>query len=192
MAINRRSLLGAAAACAAVAALGVSSFAHAADYPQKPVSIYIGFSAGGPTDTVGRLLADKLGQKLGQPFVVENKAGASGVVAANLVKKAEPDGYTLMLGSSSTLSIIPFVQKVQYDAIKDFTPIALVASYPYYLVVPVDSPFKTLDDLIAYGQDKNNELSFASAGTGAVNHLAAEWLKEETNINALHVPYKGD
>src|SRR3546814_563574 len=193
MVINRRFMLGAAAACVAAAALSVSSFAFAADYPQKPVTVYIGFSAGGPTDTVGRLLADKLSQKLGQTFVVENKVGASGVVAANLVKKAEPDGYTLMLGSSSTLSIIPHVQKsVQYDALKDFTSIALVASYPYYLAVPADSQFKTFDDLIAYGRDKSHQLSYASAGTGAVNHLAGEWLKEETGINALHVPYKGD
>src|SRR3546814_1940333 len=98
-----------------------------------------------------------------------------------------------MLGSSSTLSIIPHVQKsVQYDALKDFTSIALVASYPYYLAVPADSQFKTFDDLIAYGRDKSHQLSYASAGTGAVNHLAGEWLKEETGINALHVPYKGD
>src|SRR3546814_8710032 len=98
-----------------------------------------------------------------------------------------------MLGSSSTLSIIPHVQtSVQYDALKDFTSIALVASYPYYLAVPADSQFKTFDDLIAYGRDKSHQLSYASAGTGAVNHLAGEWLKEETGINALHVPYKGD
>lgn len=193
MAINRRFILGVAAACIGAAALGVSSFAYAADYPQKPVTVYIGFSAGGPTDTVGRLLADKLSQKLGKTFIVENKAGASGVVAANLVKKAEPDGYTLMLGSSSTLSIIPHVQKnIQYDALKDFTSVALVASYPYYLLVPAGSQFKTFDDLIAYGRDQSNQLSYASAGTGAVNHLAGEWLKEEMGINALHVPYKGD
>lgn len=193
MSINRRSMLGLAAACIGVATLGVSSLAYAGTYPEKPVSVYIGFSAGGPTDMVGRLVADKLSQKLGQTFVVENKAGASGVVAANLVKKADPDGYTLMLGSSSTLSIIPHVYKdIQYDAIEDFTPVALVASYPYYLAVPANSPFKTFDELVAYGLDKNNQLSYASAGTGAVNHLAGEWLKQETEINALHVPYKGD
>lgn len=193
MVINRRSILGLAAACAGAAALSMSSIAHAAAYPEKPVTLYIGFSAGGPTDMVGRLLADKLSQKLGQTFVVENKVGASGVVAANLLKKAKPDGYTLMLGSSSTLSIVPYVQKdIQYDALKDFTSIALVASYPYYLAVPADSKFKTFDDLIAYGRDKSNQLTYASAGTGAVNHLAGEWLKDETKINALHAPYKGD
>ena len=193
MAINRRSILGLVIACAGASALGMSSIAHAGVYPEKPVTVYIGFSAGGPTDTVGRLLADKLSQKLGQTFIVENRAGASGAVAANLLKKAKPDGYTLMLGSSSTLSIIPYVQKgIQYDVLKDFTSIALVASYPYYLAVPADSAFKTFDELIAYGRDKNNQLTYASAGTGAVNHLAGEWLKDETKINALHAPYKGD
>lgn len=193
MAINRRSILGLAIAYAGASALGVPSIAQAGAYPEKPVTVYIGFSAGGPTDTVGRLLADKLSQKLGQTFIVENRAGASGAVAANLLKKAKPDGYTLMLGSSSTLSIIPYVQKgIQYDVLKDFTSIALVASYPYYLAVPADSTFKTFDELIAYGRDKNNQLTYASAGTGAVNHLAGEWLKDETKINALHAPYKGD
>jgi len=193
VAINRRSILGLVIACAGASALGMSSIAHAGVYPEKPVTVYIGFSAGGPTDTVGRLLADKLSQKLGQTFIVENRAGASGAVAANLLKKAKPDGYTLMLGSSSTLSIIPYVQKgIQYDVLKDFTSIALVASYPYYLAVPAGSAFKTFDELIAYGRDKNNQLTYASAGTGAVNHLAGEWLKDETKINALHAPYKGD
>src|SRR3546814_13410339 len=110
MVINRRFMLGAAAACVAAAALSVSSFAFAADYPPKPVTVYIGFSAGGPTDTVGRLLADKLRQKLGPTFVVDNKVGASVVVAANLVKNDEPAGYTLMLGGSPTLSIVPHFQ----------------------------------------------------------------------------------
>lgn len=193
MVVKRRFFLGLAAICLGAGVSGVASLAHAAAYPEKPVSVYVGFSAGGPTDMVARLLADKLGQKLGQTFVIENKAGASGAVAANLLKKASPDGYTLMLGSSSTLSIIPHVKKdIQYDAVKDFTPVALVASYPYYLAVPAGSKFKTFDDLVAFGRGANNQLSYASAGTGAVNHLAGEWLKEETKMNALHVPYKGD
>lgn len=193
MLMNRRVVLGLAALCMGAGVFSASAPAQAAAYPDKPVTIYIGFSAGGPTDMVGRLLAEKLGQKFGQSFIVENRAGASGAVAANLVRKRAPDGYTLMLGSSSTLSIIPYIQKgIEYDAIRDFTPIALVASYPYYLVVPADSKFKNFSDLIAYGREKDSRLSFASAGTGAVNHLAAEWLKSETHINAMHVPYKGD
>lgn len=191
MPLKRRSLLAAAALCAGTGLLAAAPAVAA--YPDKPVTIYVGFSAGGPTDMVARVLAEKLSQKFGQSFVIDNRAGASGAVAANLVKKAPADGYTLMLGSSSTLSIIPFVQKgIQYDSIKDFTPIALVASYPYYLTVPANSKFKTYDDLVTFGRGKDNHLSYASAGNGAVNHLAGEWFKNDTKINALHVPYKGD
>ena len=174
-------------------ALGLPALASAAGYPEKPVTIVVGFSAGGPTDIVARVLAEKLTQKFGQSFIIDTKAGASGAVAANLVKKAPADGYTLMIGSSSTLSIIPYVQKgVQFDPIKDFSPIGLVASYPYYLTVPPDSKFKTYDDLVSFGRQKANQLTYASAGNGAINHLAGEWFKSETGINSLHVPYKGD
>lgn len=193
MKFNRRIALQCAAFSSAVAMIGSVSNAFAAGYPDKPVTIYVGFSAGGPTDVVARVVAEKLSQKFGQSFVIDNRAGASGAVAANLVKKAPADGYTLMLGSSSTLSIIPFVQKgIQYDSIKDFTSIALVASYPYYLAVPANSKFKTYDDLLSFGRAKDNKLSYASAGNGAVNHLAGEWFKGETKINLLHIPYKGD
>lgn len=173
--------------------LSTSAIAQAADdYPSRPVSIVIGFTAGGPTDVIGRTLAEHLSKKLGGSFVVENRPGASGAVAANMVSRAAPDGYTLMLGSSSTLSIIPHIQNVQYDPVSDFTPIALVASYPYFLVVPSDSKFQTYDDLIEIGQSGDVELNFASAGIGAVNHLAAEWFRSEVDINATHIPYKGD
>lgn len=186
---TRRTML--TTVCAAT--LAFSSMASATGYPEKPVTITVGFSAGGPTDIVARVLAEKLTQKLGQSFIIDNKAGASGAVAANLIKKAAPDGYTLMIGSSSTLSIIPYVQKgVQFDPIKDFTPIGLVASYPYYLTVPPDSKFKTYDDLVNFARQKGNELTYASAGKGAINHLAGEWFRSDTGINSLHVPYKGD
>lgn len=193
MSFPRRFVLKYTVALVGAASLLAAPQAFANGYPAKPVTIYVGFAAGGPTDVVARILADKLGQKLGQSFIIENRAGASGAVAAALVKKAPADGYTLMIGSSSTLSILPHVQKgLQYDAIKDFTPIALVASYPYYLVVPASSNFRKYDDLIAHGREKDKHLSYASAGNGAVNHLAGEWFKSETHINALHVPYKGD
>lgn len=193
MKFQRRFALSYAAVLMGSASLLTAPLVLAAGYPAKPVTIYVGFAAGGPTDIVARILAEKLTQKLGQSFIIENRAGASGAVAAALVKKAPADGYTLMIGSSSTLSILPHVQKgLQYDAIKDFTPIGLVASYPYYLVVPASSNFKKYDDLLAYGREKGQQLSYASAGNGAVNHLAGEWFKKETRINALHVPYKGD
>lgn len=184
---KRALVLGAAALVC-----GGHAFAQgAADWPAKPVTIVVGFSAGGPTDVVARILAEQLSAKFKQSFVVDNKAGASGGVAANLVKQAAPDGYTLMFGSSSTLSIIPTLQKTAYDPLRDFTAIALVASYPYFLVVPASSSITSLDELLKQGR-AGSQLSYGSAGNGAVNHLAAEWFKNEAKINAVHIPYKGD
>ncbi len=174
-------------------AAAVGFNAAAADYPAKPITLVIGFTAGGPTDAVGRYLARQLETELGQTVVVENRAGANGVVAVQAVKRAPADGYTLMLGSSGTLSIEPvYKQKVDYQVLKDFQPVALVASYPYLLVVPAGSPFKSVQELIAGARDKPGALTFASAGSGAVNHLAGEWFKSATRADITHVPYKGD
>ncbi len=173
------------------AAIGFN--AAAAEYPTKPITLVIGFTAGGPTDAVGRYLARQLEAELGQPVVVENRAGANGVVAVQAVKRAPADGYTLMLGSSGTLSIEPvYKQKVDYQVLKDFQPVALVASYPYLLVVPAGSPFDSVQALIAGARSKPGALTFASAGSGAVNHLAGEWFKSATKVDITHVPYKGD
>ncbi|WP_152564831.1 Bug family tripartite tricarboxylate transporter substrate binding protein [Cupriavidus metallidurans] len=190
---NKRTLLSGVMAFGVMIATGWTAPATAADdWPSKPVTIVVGFSAGGPTDVVARILAERLTEKFKQSFLVDNRAGASGGVAATLVKRAAPDGYTLMFGSSSTLSIIPLLQKTPYDSIHDFTPISLVASYPYFLVVPAASPMKSLDELLAQGRKPSAQLSYASAGSGAVNHLAGEWFKRDAGINAVHVPYKGD
>lgn len=186
---KRSFLLG----CAALA-LGSASFAQTAgsDWPTRPVTIVVGFSAGGPTDVVARILADNLTTQFKQSFVVDNKAGASGGVAAMQVKQAAPDGYTLMFASSSTLSIIPTLQKTGYDPLRDFTAIGLVASYPYFLVAPASSSITSLDELLKRGRNPAAELNYGSAGNGAVNHLAGEWFKHEAKINAVHIPYKGD
>ncbi|OZI71571.1 Bug family tripartite tricarboxylate transporter substrate binding protein [Bordetella genomosp. 12] len=167
--------------------------AMAAEYPTKPITLVIGFTAGGPTDAVGRYLARQLEAELGQTVVVENRAGANGVVAVQAVKRAPNDGYTLMLGSSGTLSIEPVYKKrVDYQVLKDFQPVGLVASYPYLLVVPSGSPYRSVPDLIAGARAKPGALTFASAGSGAVNHLAGEWFKSATKVDITHVPYKGD
>ncbi|QKH38836.1 tripartite tricarboxylate transporter substrate binding protein [Achromobacter pestifer] len=174
-------------------AAAISFNSAAAGYPAKPVTLVIGFTAGGPTDAVGRYLARKLETELGQTVVVENRAGANGVVAVQSVKRAAADGYTLMLGSSGTLSIEPvYKQKVDYQVLKDFQPVALVASYPYLLVVPSSSSFNTVQELIAGARQKPGTLTFASAGSGAVNHLAGEWFKSASKVDITHVPYKGD
>ena len=187
--MNRKTVgAGLLAACALALPL-----AAAAAYPEKPVTLVIGFSAGGPTDIVGRFLAQGLSEKLGQTIVVENRPGATGVLALQSVKKEKPDGYTLMLGSSSTLSIEPvFKKNVKFDVFKELTPIAPVASYPYLLVVPASSPYSSVNSLVQGAKKQPGTLTFASAGNGAVNHLAGEWFKSQTGIEITHIPYKGD
>lgn len=190
---SKRSFLRGSLALAATLIAGASWAQSGADWPARPVTIIVGFSAGGPTDAVARILAENLSSRFNQSFVVENKAGASGAVAAVNVKKAAPDGYTLMFGSSSTLSITPYLQNnLGYDPLRDFTAIGLVASYPYFLVAPASSPINSLDELLKRGKNPSFDLSYASAGNGAVNHLAGEWFKHVAKIKATHIPYKGD
>lgn len=190
---KRSFLLGCLALAGIAASFGTLRAQPASDWPTRPVTIVVGFSAGGPTDVVARILAEQLTAKFNQPFVVDNKSGAGGGVAAVLVKKAAPDGYTLMFGSSGTLSIAPNLQKnLQYDPIRDFTAVGLVASYPYFLVTSTASSLNSLDALLKKGRERGSKLSYGSAGNGAVNHLAGEWFKYEAKIDAVHVPYKGD
>ncbi|WP_454829814.1 Bug family tripartite tricarboxylate transporter substrate binding protein [Paraburkholderia xenovorans] len=173
----------------AVVALSVPAFAA---YPDKPITLVIGFSAGGPTDIVGRYLAKGLASELNTSVVVQNRTGADGIVAVSSVKNAPADGYTLMLGSSSTLSIQPVYKKhPNYDVPKDFTSVGMVASYPYVLVVPASSPYTTTQDLINAAK-AHPGMTFASAGNGSVNHLAGVWFGNAEKIKITHVPYAGD
>jgi tripartite-type tricarboxylate transporter receptor subunit TctC len=184
---SRRVLL------AATLFAGLAAHAAGPEYPTRPVTVIVGFSAGGPTDVVARMLAEQLTTKLGQTFLIDNRAGANGGVAAQQTRAAAPDGYTLMIGSSGTLSITPGLRiSMPYDVARDFTPIALVASYPYFLVVPTQSPATDVPDLIRRARSAAAPMSFASAGTGSVNHLAGEWFKSASGFEATHVPYKGD
>lgn len=186
-------LLGVAAGGTA-AAFGTDASAQAgADWPTRAVNVVLGFAAGGPTDAICRILAEQLSRRFGQSFVVENRAGAGGGIAATAVRKAAPDGHTLMFGSSGTLTILPHLQKNPgFDVTRDFTPIGLVASYPYFLVVAASAPWTTLDELLRQGRAPGANLTFGSAGNGAVNHLAGEWFAHETRMRCTHVPYKGD
>lgn len=179
-------------ACAVFLTLGVGASATAA-YPDKPINLIIGFSAGGPTDVVARYVAQGLSAELGQPVIAVNRPGASSQLALNLVKRAAPDGYTLFFGSNGALSIQPAYKKsVDYDVLKDFSPVGLTARYPYILVVPADSPYQNLSELIEASKSKPSGLTYASAGNGSLNHLATEWLRSETGAKLTHVPYKGD
>lgn len=173
--------------------MAFSQVASAQDYPAaKPINLVIGFGAGGPTDMVGRYLARELEKELGQKVVVENRPGANGLVALQYVKRAKPDGYTMLLGSSGSLAIEPAIKKkVDYDIFKDFVPAAPLAKYPYLLVVAKESPFKTVNDLIQQAKADGSSLSFASAGNGADNQLAGEWFSNAVGAKMLHVPYSG-
>ncbi|MBF6630253.1 MAG: tripartite tricarboxylate transporter substrate binding protein [Comamonas sp.] len=188
---KRQFLCCMAAGLAAAFAPAAYSQETAETWPSKPVTIVVGYTAGGPTDMIGRILAEQLSKKFNQTFIVDNKPGAGGVVAAAQLTKAKADGYTLMIGSSGTLTIAPHLApSFPFDPLKDLTAIGLVANYPYFLVVPGSSKFNSLEELLQGA--KTDHLSFASAGNGAVNHLAGEWLTSLGKMNASHIPYRGD
>lgn len=164
----------------------------AQDYPNKPVKIVVGFAPGGFTDVLARMIAQKMQDRTGQPFMVDNKPGATGVIGADHVAKAKPDGYTLLLAHVNSNSIAPALQpKIPYDVIKDFTPIVRVASSPMLLVVHPSVPANNVASFIDLARKKGGELNFASSGTGSVQHLAAEQFMQMTKTKMNHVPYKG-
>ena len=174
------------------AAMLAPALASAQAYPSKPVRIIVPFPAGGPSDLFGRALAHSMSASLGQPVIVENKSGAGGVIGVDTVAKAPPDGYLLVLNSSSTVAIAPFSwEKMPYDAKKDLAPITMVVKVPEVLVVHPSVPVNTLAELIAYAKANPGKVNFGSAGGGTITHLAGELLKTETGINIVHVPYKG-
>jgi tripartite-type tricarboxylate transporter receptor subunit TctC len=180
--------------CASVA-LGVLVLAHPAaveTYPSRPVTIVAPYAAGGGADLIARLMAQKLSERLGQSFVVENRLGAGGVIAASSVAKATPDGYTLFMGASTQLAIQVTLHKtLPYDPAADFTPIALVASVPFVLIVNPSLPVHSVPELIALAKQKPGQLTFGSSGVGGPPHLFTELLKTMTGIEMTHVPYKG-
>jgi tripartite-type tricarboxylate transporter receptor subunit TctC len=185
---NLRSLF----ALILVAALGViPTFTHAA-FPEKPIKLIIGFPPGGPLDTHARLLVDKLQQSLGQPVIVDYKAGAGGTIGAEFVAKSSADGYTLLVANTGTMVINPTLYtKIGYDTLRDFVPIARTAQQPLAMVVNNDVPAKTLAEFIAHAKKNDGKLNYGSAGNGGISHLVPEMLKLSAGINIVHVPYKG-
>lgn len=167
-------------------------WALAQTYPVKPVKIVVPFPPGGPTDIVGRFVATKLSEALGQPFVVDNRAGAGGTIGSEIVSQAAADGYTLLYGSTSTLAMAPSLyRKLAYDPRKSFAPISLVSSGPLLIAVNAAVPATTLAQLIAMAKDKPGSLNYGSAGNATPPHLAAELFKSLAGVNLVHVPYKG-
>ncbi len=174
------------------AAISVCGVAAAQSYPARPVRMIIGFPPGGGTDIVGRIVAQKLTEVLGQQVVADNRGGASGQIAAELTAKAPPDGYTVMMAHIAAISILPsLVPKLPYDPQKDFAPISLVAIGPNLLVVHPSVPVKTVKELVALAKARPGQLQYASPGAGTVQHLAAELFKLQAKVDMLHVPYKG-
>ena len=166
--------------------------AHAQTYPSRPVTLVLGFAAGGPSDVMARIFGKKLEQILGQPVVIESRTGAGGNIAAEFVARAPPDGHTLLLANSGILSAnASLYKKINFDAIKDFAPITLVGAQANVLVVHPSLPAHTLAGLIAYAKANPGKMNFASGGHGSSPHLAAELLKARAGIDIAHVSYRG-
>ncbi len=161
-------------------------------WPSKPVRLIVPFPAGGATDILARALSQELGRKLGQSVVVENKPGAGGTIGAQAGAQAAPDGYTLLLTTSSTHSIGPAINpKIPYNADADFTPIVYVASSPQVILVPLSSPAKTLQEFIAYARQNPGRLNYASSGNGTISNLSTEIFKAQSGTFLVHIPYRG-
>jgi tripartite-type tricarboxylate transporter receptor subunit TctC len=169
-----------------------ASVSALAAYPEKTVTLVVPFPPGGSTDAIARVLSQKLQEKLGGTFIIDNKPGATGTIGAAFVKRAAPDGYTLFVSSLGPFVIAPHLIKgVQYDALKDFDPITVAVQAPNVLVVPANSPDKNVAELLAHLKKTPGKVSFASSGNGSSDHLSAELFWQQTGTEGLHVPYKG-
>jgi tripartite-type tricarboxylate transporter receptor subunit TctC len=177
------------AAC--IAFLLAIGCAHAQSWPTKPVRIVVPFPAGGPTDVMTRALAEKLSQALGQPVVVDNQPGAGGSIGSDLVAKSAPDGYTLLMATSSTHSIGPYLAKVPYDPRKDFTPVVYVGKATNILVVSPVLNINSLRELIDYAKKNPGKVNYATSGVGSISHLTSEMFASMAGVKIVHVPYKG-
>jgi tripartite-type tricarboxylate transporter receptor subunit TctC len=185
--INRRTALS-----MAMAAPLVASRAQAADYPSKPLRLIVPYAPGGGADAVARILAQHAGASMGQSIVVENKGGAGSIIGTDLVAKADPDGYTLLLGQSGPISINPAVYKsLPYDPVRDLAPVTMTNSYPYVLVVNGKLPVNSLKEFIELGKSKPGSMNYGTTGVGAANHLMSELFCAKTGVRMTHIPYRG-
>lgn len=177
-----------------VAVMGVlfSGFAHSEVYPTKPIRAIVPFVAGGPTDIMARALGQKLSTTLGKQVIIDNRGGGGGLIAATMAKEAPPDGYTIFFGTISTLATnVATKSKLPYDPIRDYAPITLTASNPYFMVVHPTVPAGSVKEFVALAKSKPGGLNFASSGTGGGSHLAMELFRTMAGLDMVHVPYKG-
>ena len=187
-AINRTAAL-----LVGVAGIACMLAAQAQSWPSKPVKLVVPFTAGGSTDTVARIVSEKLTPRLGQPVVVENKAGAGGGLGSDFVAKSAPDGYTFLVGTSSTMAIAPWVYtKLPYNPTRDFAPVTLLGTADIIVVVHSSVPIRNTKQLLDYARGNPGKLTFASGGNGSISHLLGEYFKSMAKVDMLHVPYKGD
>jgi tripartite-type tricarboxylate transporter receptor subunit TctC len=168
-----------------------TSPAGAQSYPNKPLHIVVPFAPGGAVDTIARVIGQRMSEQLGQPVIVDNHPGASANIGAELVAKAAPDGYTVLLGANGLATNMTLFPKLSFNALTDFAPVGRVGYAPVILVTPVGFPAKSLKELLAMAKEQPGKLTYASAGNGSSNHLAGEMLKIAAGIDVLHVPYKG-
>jgi tripartite-type tricarboxylate transporter receptor subunit TctC len=186
-----RTIQALCAAFTGLAAISASATAMADNWPSRPVLMVSPYSPGNATDIVGRIVLEQVGQQLGQPFVIENRAGAGGVVGVASVTRADPDGYTLLLSSSSMASGVILHSSLPYDPVRDLTAVAMFGAQPSVLVTAPSKGFKSVADLVAAAKAKPGELNFASAGVGAASHIAGERFRLAAGLNVQHVPYRG-
>jgi tripartite-type tricarboxylate transporter receptor subunit TctC len=187
--INR---LPKASMLAAVLWLGLSAVVAAQDFPTRPIRLVVPYPPGGPTDVAARIVANAMAGKLGQPIVVENRpGGAAGTVGGRYVASADPDGYTVVMSQAGSLTVAPFLYKLDYDPIKDFAPIGIAAETPEILTINPSLPVSTVAEFIAYAKNNPGKLNFASPGVGTLPHLLGEQLQIAAGIKLTHVPYRG-
>jgi putative tricarboxylic transport membrane protein len=169
-----------------------SNITRAADYPSRSIHLIVPYAAGGAADSIARVIAKRVGKSLGQSIVVENRGGGGSIIGTEFVNKADPDGYTLLLGQSGPISINPAVYKnLPYDPLKDFAPISLTTTYPYVMVVNSALGVKTVSEFVALAKSKPGALNFGTTGLGAANHLVAELFDSQARIKMTHIPYRG-
>jgi tripartite-type tricarboxylate transporter receptor subunit TctC len=187
--LGRRSFLG---SMSAFIAAGFAVPLRAEEWPSRPVFIIVPFAAGGNTDSIARLTAHWLSQEFGKEFIVENRAGAAGAIAAERVARAQPDGYTFLMAALPVIAIVPAMRKVPFDPVRDFEPVSAVATNPFVLAVNKDFPPKTIGEFISYVRERPNLLTYSSAGVGSLNHLSMALFLKAAGIQMVHAPYKGN